>query len=368
MKKSHHGEICRPLRRRQRSQDAPKLAARSSRPEWQLRLYVAGQTARSASALANLKKMCETHLAGRYEIEVIDLLVNPKLAAGDQILAVPTLVRLLPEPMKKIIGTCPTWSACWSVSTCNRSSERPAPMTAASRSTLPTEAVRQRQRLALGACDRQRAAHLRGASAGPLSTWTWSTSRLHPERARAEQLIAVPTLIKLQPLPVRRFIGDMSRTEAIVSGWNCSSSRQPGRNEPCLALIACQGTHRLRPRPGTWPSCRRRTPSLTARLARCRGDAATRCATARSTPSSSATTSTRSKAPRRHPTASAAMCWRRCRMRSLRSMRTTMSSTSIRRPSASTGARHRRRSVCRAASCTRWNGSSPTTKPKRSTA
>jgi len=72
--------------------------------EWQLRLYVAGSTPRSATALANLKQVCETHLAGRYTIEVIDLLVNPKLAAGDQILAVPTLVRKFPEPIRKIIG------------------------------------------------------------------------------------------------------------------------------------------------------------------------------------------------------------------------------------------------------------------------
>ena len=71
---------------------------------WRLRLYVAGQTPKSIVALANLKKLCETHLAGRYEIEVIDLLKNPKLAAGDQILAIPTLVRKLPAPVKKIIG------------------------------------------------------------------------------------------------------------------------------------------------------------------------------------------------------------------------------------------------------------------------
>ena len=71
---------------------------------WQLRLYVAGQTPRSVAAFANLKKLCETHLAGRYEIEVIDLMKNPKLAAGDQILAIPTLVRKLPAPVKKIIG------------------------------------------------------------------------------------------------------------------------------------------------------------------------------------------------------------------------------------------------------------------------
>lgn len=84
--------------------DAPADAPARPSAEWQLRLYVAGHTAKSAVALANLRRLCETHLAGRYEIEVIDLLVNPKLAAGDQILAVPTLVRKLPEPMKKIIG------------------------------------------------------------------------------------------------------------------------------------------------------------------------------------------------------------------------------------------------------------------------
>jgi len=73
-------------------------------PEWQLKLYVAGQTPRSMAALTNLKRVCETHLAGRYQIEVVDLLVNPRLAAGDQILAVPTLVRKVPEPIRKIIG------------------------------------------------------------------------------------------------------------------------------------------------------------------------------------------------------------------------------------------------------------------------
>jgi circadian clock protein KaiB len=69
-----------------------------------LRLYVAGQTPKSITAFANLKRICETHLAGRYTIEVVDLLENPKLAAGDQILAIPTLVRRLPPPIKKIIG------------------------------------------------------------------------------------------------------------------------------------------------------------------------------------------------------------------------------------------------------------------------
>ena len=71
---------------------------------WELRLYVAGQTSKSMVAFSNLKKLCEEHLQGQYRIEVIDLLENPALAKGDQIFAIPTLVRKLPEPIKKIIG------------------------------------------------------------------------------------------------------------------------------------------------------------------------------------------------------------------------------------------------------------------------
>ena len=72
--------------------------------KYALRLYVAGQTPKSVLALANLKQICEEHLRGHYEIQVIDLRENPQLASGDQIFAVPTLVRRLPEPIKKIIG------------------------------------------------------------------------------------------------------------------------------------------------------------------------------------------------------------------------------------------------------------------------
>jgi circadian clock protein KaiB len=71
---------------------------------WNMRLYVAGQTPKSLRALANLKKICEAYLAGKYHIEIIDLLENPQLASKDQILAIPTLIRNLPEPMRKIIG------------------------------------------------------------------------------------------------------------------------------------------------------------------------------------------------------------------------------------------------------------------------
>ncbi|HSD53840.1 MAG TPA: circadian clock KaiB family protein [Burkholderiales bacterium] len=73
-------------------------------PVWELRLYVAGQTTKSVTAFANLKRICEEHLAGKYTIEVIDLLVQPQLAQGDQIIAIPTLVRKLPEPIRKIVG------------------------------------------------------------------------------------------------------------------------------------------------------------------------------------------------------------------------------------------------------------------------
>ena len=71
---------------------------------YRLRLYVAGQTPRCLKAFSNLKKICETHLAGKYRIEVVDLLENPQLAQGDQILAIPTLVRRLPPPLRKVIG------------------------------------------------------------------------------------------------------------------------------------------------------------------------------------------------------------------------------------------------------------------------
>jgi circadian clock protein KaiB len=82
----------------------PEVSAEDGPDFWELRLYVAGQTPKSLKAFANLKRICEEHLAGKYRIEVIDLIQNPTLASGDQILAIPTLVRKLPEPMKKIIG------------------------------------------------------------------------------------------------------------------------------------------------------------------------------------------------------------------------------------------------------------------------
>ena len=85
------------------AQPRDKLA-RKKDDMYVLRLYVAGQTPKSMTAFDNLKKICEEYLEGRYQIQVVDLLENPKLASGDQILAIPTLVRRLPSPMRKIIG------------------------------------------------------------------------------------------------------------------------------------------------------------------------------------------------------------------------------------------------------------------------
>jgi circadian clock protein KaiB len=83
---------------------APGKKKTSNGELFELRLYVAGQTPKSIAAFTNLKKICEEHLSGKYKIEVIDLLQNPKLAQGDQILAIPTLVKKLPVPVRKIIG------------------------------------------------------------------------------------------------------------------------------------------------------------------------------------------------------------------------------------------------------------------------
>jgi len=85
-------------------EEIARTATAEDAERWDLRLYVAGQTPRSVAAFANLKRLCEDHLAGRYNIEVIDLVKHPQLAAGDQIVAIPTLVRKLPQPIRKIVG------------------------------------------------------------------------------------------------------------------------------------------------------------------------------------------------------------------------------------------------------------------------
>ena len=92
-------------RERSKPKTLDRLATAESDPDmWELRLYVAGKTARSVAAFDNLKRLCEEHLPGKYTIEVVDLLVYPQLAKGDQIVAIPTLVRKLPQPIRKVIG------------------------------------------------------------------------------------------------------------------------------------------------------------------------------------------------------------------------------------------------------------------------
>jgi circadian clock protein KaiB len=93
-------------RRRGRAKPLEEIVA-SGTPQadvWDLRLYVAGRTARSVAAFENLSRLCEEHLRGKYRIEVVDLLVQPQLAKGDQIVAIPTLVRKIPQPIRKVIG------------------------------------------------------------------------------------------------------------------------------------------------------------------------------------------------------------------------------------------------------------------------
>ncbi len=94
--------------KRQRTEPQPlaevAATATANAEMWELRLYLAGQTAKSVAALENLKRLCEEHLPGKYKIEVVDLLVHPQLAKGDQIVAIPTLVRKLPQPIRKVIG------------------------------------------------------------------------------------------------------------------------------------------------------------------------------------------------------------------------------------------------------------------------
>ncbi len=92
------------MKKQDRSASETPEAQAADPDVWELRLYVAGKTAKSVAAFQNLTKLCEEHLPGKYTIEVVDLLVQPQLAKGDQIIAIPTLVRKLPSPIRKVIG------------------------------------------------------------------------------------------------------------------------------------------------------------------------------------------------------------------------------------------------------------------------
>ena len=94
----------KPMREEPRSLEEEVAASPANLDSWELRLYVAGKTPKSLAAIENLKRICDEHLEGKYHIEIVDLLVHPQLAKGDPIVAIPTLVRKLPQPIRKVIG------------------------------------------------------------------------------------------------------------------------------------------------------------------------------------------------------------------------------------------------------------------------
>ena len=195
-------------------------AARAGSPSGSCGSTSPAQTAKSVTALANLSRLCETHLAGRYEIEVIDLLVNPQLAAGDQILAVPTLVRKFPEPIRKIIGDLSNEERvlvgldvrAGEIDERRRGRRAAAP---AGRVVLslyicgPTPRSAEAMVNIRQLCE----AHLRGRY--DLRVVDLSQA---PALAARHQIIAAPTLVRELPLPERKFIGDMSNSARILRG------------------------------------------------------------------------------------------------------------------------------------------------------
>ncbi len=206
---------------------------------------MAGQTPKSIRAFANLKVLCEEHLKGRYRIEVIDLMENPQLARGDQIVAVPTLVRDLPGPVRKIIGDLSNTermlmgldaangrlTRLWKVHM-KRPSKKTRPagkrkpgsprkMEQAGASFSPGKVrlafVHKRIHVEIGAGCKEYQAGLRAALEGRYDLEVIDIYQ-QANLARDEQIVAVPTLIKRLPLPLRRLIGDLSNQDKVLFG------------------------------------------------------------------------------------------------------------------------------------------------------
>ncbi len=180
--------------------------------------------------MANLKRVCEEHLAGRYEIEVIDLLLNPKLAAGDQILAIPTLVRRLPTPLKRIIGDLSNTEKVLvgldiRLEGLRRLTEAAPATPAPARYTLrlfvagttanSLRAIENLRRI----CD----THL----AGQVDLEIIDIYQ-QPDLAGQHQVVAAPTLVKVLPLPLRRIIGDLSEEQRVLQGPRTAAVTLPG--------------------------------------------------------------------------------------------------------------------------------------------
>jgi circadian clock protein KaiB len=195
---------------------------------WNLRLYIAGQSPMSLRALANLQKLCDEHLAGHYEIEVVDLIEHPQRAQADDIIAIPTLIRTSPAPERRAIGDlsrtdrvleglqmdgCGLTMAPAPVPTDPAAPAAPASgrdqvgyeltLFISGSSALSRNAIADTKRL----CD----THLPGRYS--LSVLDFVTS---PDAVRRNRVLASPTLVRTSPLPERRYVGDLSRTQHVL--------------------------------------------------------------------------------------------------------------------------------------------------------
>jgi circadian clock protein KaiB len=215
---------------------------------WILRLYIARHTQKSSLALANLKRICQEHLAGRYEIEVIDLHIHPNLAVGHQIIAIPTLVRVIPHPLKKIIGDLtnelrvlvgldlspraePPTSSPLTMKPNSDQATPPAPEIETEAETddkpyvlrLYIAGMTPRSTLAVQNLRKICEEHLQGR-------YTLEVIDIYqqPLLAEGDQVMAVPTLIRKLPEPIRRFVGDMSDTQRLLVGLDLrAANTQP---------------------------------------------------------------------------------------------------------------------------------------------
>jgi circadian clock protein KaiB len=188
---------------------------------WSLRLYIAGTSVRCAAALVNLRRICEANLCGRYELEVIDVLEHPELAAADNIVAIPTLIRKLPPLLRKIVGDLSNTERVLIGLELQRVDRKPA--ASATTNPLPDSADERfvlclviagatpRSRLAvanlMAICD----VHLVGRCVLEIVD-----IYQQPERAAMLQVVVAPTLLKREPQPSRRLVGDLSRMDRIL--------------------------------------------------------------------------------------------------------------------------------------------------------